>query len=72
MWKRSLVWMLGQMRAMVETQALERLEQRLDQALLRVLLAFVQIRAGQIIYEFFEAQPTNRGARLAMPDPDRF
>jgi hypothetical protein len=28
---RSLVWMLGQMRAMVETQALERLEQRLEE-----------------------------------------
>jgi len=28
---RSLVWVLGQMRAMVETQALERLEQRLEQ-----------------------------------------
>jgi len=28
---RSLVWCLGQMRAMVETQALERLEQRLDE-----------------------------------------
>ena len=28
---RSLVWMLAQMRAMVETQALERLEQRLEE-----------------------------------------
>ena len=28
---RSLVWMLSQMRAMVETQALERLEQRLEE-----------------------------------------
>jgi hypothetical protein len=28
---RSLVWRLGQMRAMVETQALERLEQRLEE-----------------------------------------
>jgi hypothetical protein len=28
---RSLVWVLSQMRAMVETQALERLEQRLDE-----------------------------------------
>ena len=28
---RSLVWCLGQMRAMVETQALERLEQRLEE-----------------------------------------
>jgi hypothetical protein len=28
---RSLVWVLAQMRAMVETQALERLEQRLDE-----------------------------------------
>jgi hypothetical protein len=28
---RSLVWMLGQMRAMVETQSLERLEQRLEE-----------------------------------------
>jgi hypothetical protein len=28
---RSLMWMLGQMRAMVETQALERLEQRLEE-----------------------------------------
>jgi hypothetical protein len=28
---RSLVWILAQMRAMVETQALERLEQRLEE-----------------------------------------
>jgi hypothetical protein len=28
---RSLVWVLSQMRAMVETQALERLEQRLEE-----------------------------------------
>lgn len=28
---RSLVWMLAQMRSMVETQALERLEQRLEE-----------------------------------------
>jgi hypothetical protein len=28
---RSLVWMLAQMRAMVETQALERLERRLEE-----------------------------------------
>ena len=28
---RSLVWMLAQMRAMVETQSLERLEQRLEE-----------------------------------------
>jgi hypothetical protein len=28
---RSLVWMLAQMRGMVETQALERLEQRLEE-----------------------------------------
>jgi hypothetical protein len=28
---RSLVWMLAQMRAMVETQALERLEARLEE-----------------------------------------
>jgi hypothetical protein len=28
---RSLVWVLGQLRAMVETQALERLEQRLEE-----------------------------------------
>jgi len=28
---RSLVWVLAQMRAMVETQALERLEQRLEE-----------------------------------------
>jgi hypothetical protein len=28
---RSLVWCLGQMRAMVETQSLERLEQRLEE-----------------------------------------
>jgi len=28
---RSLVWMLSQMRGMVETQALERLEQRLEE-----------------------------------------
>jgi hypothetical protein len=28
---RSLVWMLAQMRAMVEAQALERLEQRLEE-----------------------------------------
>jgi predicted exporter len=28
---RSLVWMLSQMRAMVETQALERLEQRIEE-----------------------------------------
>jgi hypothetical protein len=28
---RSLIWSLGQLRAMVETQALERLEQRLEE-----------------------------------------
>ena len=28
---RSLVWMLSQLRAMIETQALERLEQRLEE-----------------------------------------
>ena len=28
---RSLVWVLGQLRAMIETQALERLEQRLEE-----------------------------------------
>jgi hypothetical protein len=31
---RSLVWMLAQMRAMVETRTLERLEQRLKEILL--------------------------------------
>ena len=49
---RSLVWVLSQLRAMVETQALERLEQRLEE-----LAPTIEARNGHTF--------ANRSARTA-------
>lgn len=49
---RSLVWVLSQLRAMVETQALERLEQRLEE-----LAPSIEARHGHTF--------ANRSARTA-------